>query len=164
MSRSCQSATFSIAASAFPRTTRASPLNRSPEIGLRLCGMAELPFWPSPKNSPTSKTSVRCRWRNSVAQRSIDDAINPSVVKTSACRSRCTIYRTAKLMEHQRQLQPEGDRLGVNAVAALDHWCLFVALRLFADCFSQYHKVVGQNLRRFGHLHRQRGVENIGGS
>ena len=92
MSRSCQSATFSRAAKAFPRTTRARPLKRSPVIGLRLCGMAELPFWPSPKNSSTSRTSVRWRWRNSVAQRSIDDAISASVVKNSACRSRWTIW------------------------------------------------------------------------
>ena len=36
MSRSCQSATFSSAATAFPRITRASPLNRSPVIGIAL--------------------------------------------------------------------------------------------------------------------------------
>src|SRR5881398_3793453 len=69
MSRSCHSATFSSATTAFPRTTRAKPLSRSLVIGLRLCGMAELPFCPSVKNSSTSSTSVRCRWRNSVAQR-----------------------------------------------------------------------------------------------
>src|SRR5881398_2357558 len=69
MSRSCQSATFSIGVTAWPRMTRARPLSRSPVIGLRLCGIAELPFWPSLKNSSTSSTSVRCRWRNSVAQR-----------------------------------------------------------------------------------------------
>ena len=40
MSRSCQSATFSRAATALPRRTRARPVRRSPVIGLRLCGMA----------------------------------------------------------------------------------------------------------------------------
>src|SRR5256885_5501115 len=38
--RSCQSATFSSAAIAFPRRTRARPVRRSLVIGLRLCGMA----------------------------------------------------------------------------------------------------------------------------
>ena len=84
MSRSCQSATFSSAARAFPRTTRASPLKRSPVIGLRLCGMAELPFCPALKYSSTSSTSVRCRCRNSVAQRSMLDAMSASVVENSA--------------------------------------------------------------------------------
>ena len=59
MSRSCQSATFSNATTALPRITRARPLSRSFVIGFRLCGMAELPFCPSPKNSSTSRTSVR---------------------------------------------------------------------------------------------------------
>ena len=71
MSRSCQSGTFSSAAMALPRTTRARPLSFSPVIGLRLCGMAELPFCPAEKYSSTSSTSVRWRWRNSVAQRSM---------------------------------------------------------------------------------------------
>ena len=91
MSRSCHSATFSSATTAFPRMTRAKPLSRSPVMGLRLCGMAELPFWPSPKNSSTSRTSVRCRCRNSVAHRSMLEAITARVVMNSACRSRCTI-------------------------------------------------------------------------
>ena len=92
MSRSCHSATFSNATTVFPRMTRARPLKRSFVIGLRLCGIAELPFWPSPKNSSTSRTSVRWRCRNSVAQRSTLDAITASAVINSACRSRCTTW------------------------------------------------------------------------
>ena len=46
MSRSCQSATFSSPTSAFARTTRASPQSRSATTGLRLCGIADEPFWP----------------------------------------------------------------------------------------------------------------------
>src|SRR5438034_859967 len=42
MSRSCQRATLSSAATALPRTTRARPVSRSQVIGLRLCGMALL--------------------------------------------------------------------------------------------------------------------------
>ena len=51
MSRSCQSATFSIAGSAMPRTSRARPVRFSVSTGLRLCGIAEEPFWPGEKNS-----------------------------------------------------------------------------------------------------------------
>ena len=74
MSRSCQRATFSRPTSAFARTTRASPQMRSAVIGLRLCGIADEPFWPRPNGSSTSRTSVRARWRISVAKRSSDEA------------------------------------------------------------------------------------------
>ncbi len=71
MSRSCQSATFSRAATALPRSTRARPVRRSQVIGLRLCGMALEPFWPFVNGSSASRTSVRCKCRNSTAQRSM---------------------------------------------------------------------------------------------
>ena len=61
MSRSCHSATFSIAAWVLARTTRARPLICSQVMGLRLCGMADEPFCFSLKNSSASRTSVRCR-------------------------------------------------------------------------------------------------------
>ena len=46
MSRSCHSGWFSNAVWAYPRSSRASPAIRSDRIGLRLWGIAELPFWP----------------------------------------------------------------------------------------------------------------------
>src|SRR5271157_3202173 len=61
MSRSCHRATFSSAACAFERTTRASPLICSHVTGFRLCGMADEPFCFSLKYSSASRTSVRCR-------------------------------------------------------------------------------------------------------
>ena len=67
MSRSCQSATFSKAARLFARTTRANPHRFSDAIGFRLCGIAEEPFCSAEKYSSASRTSVRCRWRISVA-------------------------------------------------------------------------------------------------
>ena len=71
MSRSCHSATFSTAAWAFPRSTRARPQMRSLTIGLRLCGIALEPFCcPERNGSSASRTSVRWRWRISVASRS----------------------------------------------------------------------------------------------
>ena len=60
----------------------------SVSTGLRLCGIADEPFWPSEKNSSTSSTSVRCMWRISVASRSIDEAMTPNVAKNIAWRSR----------------------------------------------------------------------------
>ncbi len=167
MSRSCQSATFSIAGIAMPRTRRASPVTFSVSTGLRLCGIAEEPFWPSEKNSSASSTSVRCRWRISIASRSRQEATTPSVAKNMAWRSRgMTCVETGSdgephLGRHVRldaridvgegadragdragrhllaggdkalaaarelgiglrQLEPEGDRLGVDAVRAAD--------------------------------------------
>ena len=67
---------------------RARPVRFSVSTGLRLCGMADEPFWPSEKNSSASSTSVRCRWRISVASRSTDEATTPSVAKYIAWRSR----------------------------------------------------------------------------
>ena len=67
---------------------RARPVRFSVSTGLRLCGMAEEPFWPSEKYSSASSTSVRCRWRISVASRSIEEATTPSVAKYMAWRSR----------------------------------------------------------------------------
>ena len=72
-----------------PRTIRASPAIRSQVIGFFLCGMAEEPFWPLPNGSSTSQTSVRCRFRISVANCSSEEATTASVVKYSAWRSRC---------------------------------------------------------------------------
>src|SRR5262245_31894864 len=88
MSRSCHSVTFSKAGTTALRTTRASPVRFSVSTGLRLCGIAELPFWPSEKNSSASRTSVRCRCRISVARFSIEAATTASIEKNTACRSR----------------------------------------------------------------------------
>ena len=71
-----------------PRTMRARPVRFSDRTGLRLCGIADEPFWPGEKYSSASRTSVRCRWRISVASRSIDEAMTPSVAKNMAWRSR----------------------------------------------------------------------------
>ena len=92
MSRSCQRATSSSAATAWPRITRARPEMRSAVIGLRLCGMAELPFWPAAKASSASRSSVRCRWRSSVARRSSELAATAIAATSWAWRSRATTW------------------------------------------------------------------------
>ncbi len=80
---------------------RARPVRFSVSTGLRLCGIADEPFWPSEKNSSASSTSVRCRWRISVASRSIEEATTPSVAK---------IHRVAVARDDLRR-----DRLGREA-------------------------------------------------
>ena len=88
MSRSCHSVTFSSAGTTAARTTRASPVRFSLSTGFRLCGIVDEPFCPGWKNSSASRTSLRCRWRTSVASRSMPLAITPRVQKYAACRSR----------------------------------------------------------------------------
>ena len=70
MSRSCHRATLSKATWALDFTTRDRPQTFSMVMGLRLCGMAELPFWPLRNGSSASSVSVFCRLRTSVAMRS----------------------------------------------------------------------------------------------
>ena len=88
MSRSCHSATFSSAAIALPRSSRARPVICSQPIGLRLCGIADEPFWPLPNGSSISPISVFCRPRISSANFSSDAAVIASAVISSAWRSR----------------------------------------------------------------------------
>ena len=92
MSRSCHRATFSSPTVANPRRTRASPETRSQRAGLRLWGMEEEPWRPLSKGSSASSTSVRCRWRISVANLSREDPITARVHSSWAWRSRCTIW------------------------------------------------------------------------
>ena len=64
---------------------------RSHVIGFRLCGIIDEPFCFGLKYSSASRTSVRCKWRISVANLSIELAITANVVKNSACLSRCNV-------------------------------------------------------------------------
>src|SRR4029453_16598435 len=68
------------------------PTRRSATIGLRLWGMAEEPFWPSANGSPASRTSVRWRWRTSVARRSTSAPATARVASRAAWRSRATTW------------------------------------------------------------------------
>ena len=99
------------------RTTRASPQIRSATTGLRLWGMADEPFWPRPNGSCTSRTSVRARWRISVAKRSSEAAHKASAERSSAWRSRGTTWVAAG-----SRLEPEplaGDPLDLGIAAAV---------------------------------------------
>src|ERR1700719_47860 len=61
---------------------RARPTRFSDSTGLRLCGIDEEPFWPAEKYSSASNTSVRCKWRISVASRSTEAATTHGVAVT----------------------------------------------------------------------------------
>ena len=92
MSRSCQRATSCNPASRLERTTRARPLIVSAEIGLRLWGIADEPFWPGLNPSSTSPTSVRCRCRSSTAIVSHVAAVEAHAHNSSAWRSRAITW------------------------------------------------------------------------
>ena len=67
---------------------RESPVRFSDNTGLRLWGIADEPFCPGLKYSSASRTSLRCRWRTSVARFSIEPAMTPNVAMNIAWRSR----------------------------------------------------------------------------
>ena len=90
MSRSCQSAWFSIATAAYPRKSRAKPAMRSLFTGFRFWGMAELPAWPARNGSRSSSISLCCRLRISVAKRSSVPPVIAMAATSAACRSRWT--------------------------------------------------------------------------
>ena len=73
---------------ALARSSRARPTICSQPIGLRLCGIADEPFWPFANGSSTSPISVFCRPRISSANFSSDAAVIASAVSSSAWRSR----------------------------------------------------------------------------
>ena len=61
-----------------------------------------------------------------------------------------------------RELQPEGHRLGVDAVAAADGGGVFVLLGAGLDRGEQRVEIGDQDIARPGQLHRERGVEHVG--
>src|SRR3990172_9369010 len=143
ISRSCHSATFSRAARALVRTSRARPLTFSLPTGLRLCGMELEPFWPSANGSSASRISVR--WRDRIAleaEQAADLLLDVRVdVGERADRPRDlpdphgllgpieTLDVAPGLGIPQRRLEPEHHGLGVDAVAAPDAERALVAER-----------------------------------
>ena len=67
------------------------PVMFSEPMGFRLCGIADDPFWLSAKASETSRISLRCKWRISVAKRSNEAPVMAIVARNSAWRSRWVI-------------------------------------------------------------------------
>ena len=76
------------AAEAKPRRRRDRPVMFSEAIGFRLWGIDDEPFCPAPNDSRTSPSSLRCRWRISVANRSSEEPVMARALMNSAWRSR----------------------------------------------------------------------------
>src|SRR4051794_795903 len=103
---------------------------RSVVIGLRLWGIALEPFWPDRNGSSTSRTSVRWRWRTSVARRSSPAPASAIVWSSSAWRWRGTTWGGTYSARRARGPRPPGpavarDDLGRDVlgaqVQALEH-------------------------------------------
>ena len=75
-----------------------------------------------------------------------------------------TFLRAAEFVVHQRQFQPEGDRLRVDAVAAPDHRRVLEGPRPVRDHRAQGREVLQQQVAGRRHLDGQRGVEDVRGS
>ena len=69
----------------------------------------------------------------------------------------------AELVVHQRELEAEGDRLGMDAVAAPDHRGVLERPRPFGHDRAQRRQVLQQEIAGRRHLHGQGGVEDVRG-
>jgi hypothetical protein len=77
-----------------------------------LCGIADEPFCPSANGSWTSRTSVRAKWRISVAILSRVDAAIAIAVMSSACRSRWITWVEASTLRRPRRAHTSSSTLG----------------------------------------------------
>ena len=71
---------------------------------------------------------------------------------------------TAKFIIHESQLEPEGDRFGMDAMAASHHGGQFVSAGLLGGRSADLIDAPDQKVDGRGHLHGERGVEDIRGS
>src|ERR1041385_5688270 len=70
-------------------------------------------------------------------------------------------FRPPKFIEHQRQLQPERDRLRVNSMTPTDHRRYFVTACLGSDHLPQRRQILRQDSACFRQLDGERRVENV---
>ncbi len=59
------------------------------------------------------------------------------------------------------QLEPERDRLAVNAVRAPDHHGVLVPERLLLQHRNESFHALQNQIERLGHLHGERGIDDI---
>ena len=69
----------------------------------------------------------------------------------------------AELIVHDSELQPEGDRLGMDAVAAADHRGELVLFGADGDRLAEFVQILEQDVGRLDHLDREGRIEQIGG-
>src|SRR6266446_1883351 len=72
--------------------------------------------------------------------------------------------RAAKFVIHQRQLQAESGRLGMNAMAAANHGRELIFFCLESDDLAQPLDIGEQNVRRLHHLDAKGGVNDVAAS
>ena len=210
MSRSCQRATFSSAATALPRSTRARPAEPFAGDGVALVrhgagaflalgeellgfqhfGALEVAELGGPALDAGADQGQRAdelgvqvaldhlRGNRRRAQAELAGRRTPRCAARDGrwCRRRrraCPtatavrarfepLQRAAKLVVHQRQLQAEGGRLGMDAVAAADHRReLVLAWRLAATTLRSALTSSMSMSARLHHLHGEGGVDNI---
>jgi hypothetical protein len=71
------------------------------------------------------------------------------------------LQRTAKFVVHQRQLQAEGRRFSVDAVAAADHRRELMFLGPGGDRLAQHLDILDEHAGRLHHLHREGGIPHV---
>ena len=69
----------------------------------------------------------------------------------------------AKFVIHDAELEAEGDRLRMDAVAAANHRSEFMLLGTLCDGFAKFDQILQQDVGRFNHLHCKGGIEQVGG-
>ena len=137
---------------------------RSAVIGLRLWGIALEPFCPARNGSSTSRTSVRCRWRTSVPNRSMPAPARAIAASSSAWRSRATtcvetvLGVEAEPREHPRLELGAGGRVGADGARDRAHTHL-------REAASRRFEVAMRLEREAGELDAERrrlGVDAVG--
>src|SRR6185312_16831042 len=67
-----------------------------------------------------------------------------------------------KLVVPDRQLEAEGDRLGMDSVRATNHHRVAVLDRFAADGLGQYFDIAQEQVDSLDNLQRQSGVDDVG--
>ncbi len=80
---------------------------------------------------------------------------------TAAARGFEPLQRAAKFVVHQRQLQAEGRRLGMDAVAAANHRRELVLPGPGGDGLAQQLDVLDEHVGGLHHLHGEGGIHHV---
>jgi hypothetical protein len=120
MSRSCHSATFSSAAWALPRSTRARPEICSLLIGLRLWGIDEEPFWPGAERLLHLAHLGALQVADLGRERSSPAPASAIALSSSAWRSRATTCVETSSRSRPRALQHARLELGAGRRVGAD--------------------------------------------
>src|SRR5262249_14515365 len=70
-------------------------------------------------------------------------------------------FRPAKFIKHQRQLQSERDRFGMDTVTAPDHWRHFVLAGLGRNHRPEFLQITSKNPGCFHQLNGKGRIQNV---